>query len=61
MGAAPGAASSLGVTGPSSTGPATGDVPVETLSPVTERDEVRARGTRTTKAKTKVDVHEGTL
>ena len=61
VGAAPGAASSSGVTGPSSTGPATGDVPVETLSPVTEMVEVRARGSRKTKAKTKVDVHEGTL
>ena len=61
VGAAPGAASSSGVTGPCSTGPATGDVPVETLSPVTEMVEVRARGSRKTKAKTKVDVHEGTL
>ena len=54
MGAAPGAASSSGVTGLTK-----GDV--ETLSPVTEMVEVRARGSRKTKAKTKVDVHEGTL
>ena len=56
VGAAPGAASSSVVTGPC-TGPATG---AETLTVTVETDEVRARGSRKTKARAKVDV-DGTV
>jgi hypothetical protein len=56
VGAAPGAASSSVVTGPC-TGPTTG---AETLTVTVETDEVRARGSRKTKARAKVDV-DGTV